>query len=69
MKPVKSSTISAIGHDPVSRTLHVEFHRGAKWTYADVGADEHAALVGAASIGSHFGKHIKPHKNAAKIGG
>lgn len=58
LRPVKSSAIAAIGHDADTSTLHVEFTSGATYEYPDVSADEYAALHGAPSIGSHFGKRF-----------
>lgn len=59
LQPVDgSSVIAATGHDPASDTMHVEFHSGALHEYDDVSAEEHAALVGAPSVGQHFGTHV-----------
>lgn len=57
--PVKSSNIKSVGHDPATKTLEVEFNSGGVWRYADVPAEKHQALIGADSIGKHFGQHIK----------
>lgn len=61
LKPVDSSQVAAIGHCPVTNTLAVTFTRGggAVYHYPDVTAEQHAAFVGAESIGVHFGQHIK----------
>ena len=59
MKPVESSQIESVGYDEPNKTLHVKFHRGGHYSYPNVTADEHAALVGAKSVGSHFIKNIK----------
>ena len=60
MTPVKSSNIAAIGHEPQTNELHVEFKNGGRYIYHGITADQHKALVGAKSIGSHLHKHIKP---------
>jgi len=62
MTPVESSQVKAIGHCPTTNTLAVVFAHGPGhiYHYPGVNADQHAAFVGAESIGSHFGKHIKP---------
>lgn len=57
---VKSSNIAAVGHDPQSSELHIEFKNGGKYVYHGISADQHAALLKAPSIGSHLHKHIKP---------
>lgn len=65
--PVKSSNVSAVGHDPDANELHVEFKNGGKYVYNGISADQHQALMGAKSIGSHLHKVIKPAaKPAAK---
>jgi hypothetical protein len=61
--PVQSSSINAIGYDPKSRTLHVEFASGRTYEYKGVEPHEHEALVSAKSIGSHFSKFIRPVYN------
>ncbi|HLX18408.1 MAG TPA: KTSC domain-containing protein [Bradyrhizobium sp.] len=65
MKQVSSSQISRIGYEIATKTLAVEFHPrkdetvGAVYHYDNVSAEDHAALMSAKSIGSHFGKHIR----------
>lgn len=64
---VESSQIAAIGHDPETNTLAIQFKaksgEGSVYHYANFDADAFAALKGAESIGSHFGQHIKPFKD------
>ena len=58
MKSVESSTISHIGFE--DGKLPVRFKSSPKHVYSyDATDEEHAALIGADSIGSHFHKHIK----------
>lgn len=66
MAPVKSSNIAAIGHDPDTSDLHVEFKDGGKYVYHGISVDQHAALVGAKSIGSHLHKQIKPNAKSVR---
>jgi hypothetical protein len=66
VSPVQSSQIAGLGYDAASKTLAVEFKGwggkpGATYHYANVTADTFEALRGAESIGSYFGKNIKPH--------
>jgi hypothetical protein len=59
-----SSNVDGIHHDPETKTLHVRFKGGSVYRYVGVGADEHAALMGADSIGGRLNSHIKgkyPH--------
>ena len=58
--PVQSSNIRAVGHDPEANELHVEFKNGGKYVYHAISADQHKALIGAKSIGSHLHTVIKP---------
>jgi hypothetical protein len=62
LTPVESSQITAIGYDAQANTLAVRFSRGsgAIYHYPDISPEQHAAFIGAKSIGSHFGQHIKP---------
>lgn len=65
LAPVKSSQIEAVGHDAATNTLAIQFKgRGDKpgsvYHYANVTPEQHKAMVGAESVGSHFYKNIKP---------
>ncbi len=57
--PVTSSTIASIGHDPHQQVMAVQFKNGSLYHYHGVSADAHQALVGAKSIGQHFGQHFR----------
>lgn len=69
-QPVTSSQIESIGHNPETQELDIEFKRFSKkgqtekqntvYRFQNVTQDEHAALIGAESIGRHFGQNIKP---------
>lgn len=59
MTPVTSSNIAAIGYDPATKALTVQFKSGAQHRYADVSPDAHAALMAAESKGKHFHAHIR----------
>ena len=66
-QPVQSSSISSVGYDAAARELHVEFaSSGHVYVYPDVDPEAHEALLGAASIGVHFGKHIRPNFEGKK---
>lgn len=62
LTPVVSNQVGAIGYDPATKTLAVSFARGNGhiYHYPNVEPDTHAAFVSAESIGTFFGKHIKP---------
>lgn len=56
---VKSSNITHVGHDPLTKVLHVKFHSGAVHAYKGVSAEQAHNLLGAPSVGRHFNQHIK----------
>jgi len=61
---VKSSNIAAIGFDPATETMEVEFipHKdrpAAVHQYAGVPYDEYRKFLNAPSVGIHFHEHIK----------
>lgn len=68
MQPVESSNVSAVGYDPESQTMHVEFKGGSRYEYAGVPPETHAELMQAQSIGRHLHERIKgahQHKRLA----
>jgi hypothetical protein len=65
---VVSSQIHSIGHDATSRTLAIKFKNKAGlatglYYYSNVTADMFVSLRDAASVGTYFGKYIKPFKD------
>jgi KTSC domain len=67
MKPVTSGLIKAIGYDPATKTLRVQFKKGAAHDYSDVPAKTHADLSAAESTGAHFNKHIRNTYPSKKV--
>lgn len=59
MKPVESSSIKAIGHDPDTCELRILFHNGRAYNYYGVPAHEYELLMVAKSVGSHHNRFIK----------
>jgi hypothetical protein len=61
LQPVESSQVKAIGYDPATKTLAVQFSRGtgAIYHYPGVEPDTHQAFINADSIGRFFGANIK----------
>jgi len=70
MDEVESSKIHAIGHDPETNTLAIQFRNfktkegGSIYHYANFTADQFEAFKGSESIGKHFGAHIKNETEA-----
>lgn len=69
LSPVKSTNIAAVGHDPATSQLVVQFKSGAAHVYEGVTAEDHAALVGAESVGKHFIANIKNKFASSKYEG
>lgn len=67
MTPVKSSSVAAIGHDPATKTLTVQFNNGGKYAFAGVSAGDHATLMKAKSIGTHFQQSIRNRFKSTKV--
>lgn len=65
MQPVASSNISAVGHDPDTNTMAVEFKSGGVYHYPNTTADEVAALQSAESVGAHFHRYHR-HRFSVK---
>lgn len=66
MEQVESSQIHSIGHDPQANILAIRFRDRTDlgptslYHYSNFTAEDFQAFKSAESIGSHFGKHIKP---------
>lgn len=59
-KPVRSSNIKSVGHDPATNTLEVEFHSGARHQYPDVSEQTYRDFIAAPSVGKYFHRNVKP---------
>lgn len=61
MQPVTgSSSIAAVGYDPETETLEVQFvGSGTKYTHEGVPSSEYEALINARSVGSYYANNIK----------
>lgn len=64
LAPVDSSQITHIGHDPESSRMVVKFKSGQLYAYDNVTPEQHEALIGAKSIGSHFHTNFKSQPSA-----
>lgn len=68
LEKVESSQISAIGHDAATNTLRIQFAAkvglGSVYDYANFTEEQFAEFKAAESVGSWFGKHIKPATEA-----
>lgn len=59
MTPIESSAIAAIGHDPLTKTLAVQYKRdGSIYHYENVSAQKYKGIVDAASSGERLNKNV-----------
>ena len=58
-EPVESSSIRAVGYDPASRALEVEFRNGAVYLYRAVPSAVHAQFMAAPSKGRFLNARIR----------
>jgi KTSC domain len=65
--PVSSSTIAAIGYDPDSGVLEVEFTKGAVYSYSGVPLGEYEGLMSADSKGKYLNANVKGRYPYAKL--
>lgn len=65
--PVTSSNIRAIGYDPDSQTLEVEFNHGAVYQYSGVPQGEHEGMMNADSKGIYLNANIKGRYSYMKL--
>lgn len=56
---VTSSNVSAIGYDPDSQILEVEFNNGSVYQYSGVPEYEFDGIISAASKGTYLNTNIK----------
>lgn len=68
LTPVKSSNIKAVGYDPQSRALTVEFHSGAQHRYDDVPPEHHQGLIEADSVGKYFHANVRSAFKSTPLG-
>ena len=66
-QPVTSSNIKAIGYDPSTQTLEVEFSNGGVYRYTDVPAQVHADLMAAESVGRYFAANVRNAFKAERV--
>lgn len=61
MTKVNSSHMRAVGYDPATRKMHIEFRNGQTYEYRGVPKEFHQTMMGAKSIGSFFHQNVQPH--------
>lgn len=63
LTPVESSRLQAIGYNPDTQTLAIQFSPASVYHYANFTAEDWAAFQAAESKGSHFIKNIQNAKD------
>lgn len=66
-RPVKSSNIASVGHDPETQTLHVKFHSGGHYMYHKVDPRHFNLFLAAKSKGKYFQEHVRDKFKFTKI--
>lgn len=59
MTPVQSSNVAAMGYDPETRELHVQWHSGKVSVYGGVAPGTAEAAMSAPSIGGYVSRVIR----------
>lgn len=59
MKPVKSANLKAVGYDPTTKTLAIEFSGGNVYHYSGVPPELHDDLCACESFGRFFQERIR----------
>lgn len=67
IKPITSSMVEGIGHDPFSSTLAVRFRGGKTYHYEGVPTEIANQLTAAESAGQFIARHIRNHYPATLI--
>lgn len=66
MVPVSSTNLRAVGYDPSTQTLRIEFHN-ATYDYYNVPSAVHSGLMNAPSKGQYHHQYIKNNYRYNKI--
>jgi len=66
--PVQSSNLAAIGYDPASETLEVEFLTGTVYEYRNISQFIYDELMNSPSRGSFFSREIRNSYPYERIG-
>lgn len=67
MQPIKSGMATHAGYDPAKQELHVTFHNGETFSYNGVPHNIGNTLMGAASFGTAFNRHVASKYKGKRI--
>lgn len=59
MVPVESSHIAAVGYDPSTQQMHMQFKNGGGGYHANVPPEKHAAFMASNSKGQHYHQNFR----------
>ena len=59
MIPVRSSAITAVGYDPVTRQMKIIFKQGRTYDFCGVPPDIYQNLMNAGSLGAYYDRVIR----------
>ncbi|PIR88474.1 MAG: KTSC domain-containing protein [Candidatus Harrisonbacteria bacterium CG10_big_fil_rev_8_21_14_0_10_44_23] len=66
-EPVKSSDLKAIGYDPETKILEVEFQSGSLYQYVNVAENVYSELMKSDSKGNYFNTQIRDGYQNTKL--
>lgn len=66
-KRINASNIRAVGYDPRSRVLEIEFSNGSIIQYSGVSEEVHRRFVNAPSPGSYYRDQIEENFSAKRV--
>jgi hypothetical protein len=67
LAPIKSTMASHAGYDPKTQALTVKFKNGSTFRYDGVPHNIGETVMGAASFGGAFNKHVAGIKRSTKL--
>lgn len=67
MISVNSSNLSAVGYNPTTETLSIEFHDGGLYEYHNVPQKIYEELMNSSSKGKYFHRFIKDYYHTIKL--
>ena len=65
--PVRSAAVSAVGYDPATNELDIEFAGGDVYRYSMVPPSVHRELLAAESVGAFVNREVKPYYPGREI--
>lgn len=69
MTPVSgSSNVAAVGHDPDTQTMRVQYLSGASYDWQGVSAEQVAEILKSKSVGRAVIAHQNQHGHGKKVG-